>query len=126
MSDDILEVDTKKFKYEGLEDWYYSLSEKEKLSWTNLLNKPDLSDEETNILVETSITIYCKEMNISEIPNTDEFIQLIANTFARNFHLFKLKELGMIEMDGTLNMIDIDAKIKLTEKGRTFGKNLKI
>src|SRR5690606_34613432 len=79
---------------------------------------------ETDIILETALMLYCTEMGITELPFTDEFIHKIINSFVRNFYLLKLSKLGLVKIEGQLNMISLDTMVGLTEKGIEIGDML--
>lgn len=60
-------------------------------------------------------------MAINIIPKKDVFINEIINTFVINFSMLKMCQIGLIDKDSKLNMVDVDRNIKLTAKGKEVG-----
>lgn len=105
--------------YNNFVEWANSLSEQDGVIWFNLLNKNDLSEQEFDLLAKKSIELYCMDMNIDQIPATQEYIESILSEFTMLYFVFNLQKDGYLVTEGNIGF-GIDVPYSITEKGKLF------
>lgn len=110
------------YPYSDFKGWYDSLDSYEKEVWTHIAKDNNRSEKNVELLTKKAMELYCIEMDIDYIPNSEEYLETIYRRLITNITLSSMEERGLIKLtDGKLSFLS-DAKFELTEKGRSYLK----
>lgn len=106
---------------ETMDEWLINMNDDVLTAFHRICNKnSDFRTEEEDLeITKHSLVLYCRELGLTELAITGEFITKISGIFCANIIIESLRRKGLAETDGPL-LIYKDCKIKLTEKGKQF------
>jgi hypothetical protein len=108
------------YPYSDFMGWFESLDKFEKEVWTHLAKSPDRTEQNTILLTKKAMELYCLEMDVDYIPNSDDYLETIFRKLTTNLVMASLIEQGMVELkSGKVSMID-EREFALTERGKKF------
>ena len=89
--------------YQYMEDWLRSLSQVEYDMYFTLANK-ELTDDEIEFLSETSLDVYCQEMDLKVLEYNDKFLRDNLGLFMTNIIIFSLKNKGLVKVEEPISL----------------------
>lgn len=108
------------YPYSNFIGWYENLDTFEKEVWIHLAKSIDRTEQNTILLTKKAMELYCLEMGIDYIPNSDDYLEKMFKRLTNNLIITSLIERGLLEIkSGTISMID-DVELGLTERGKKF------
>ena len=100
--------------------WYESLESFEKEIWIHLAKSNDRTEENTILLTKKAMELYCLEMDVDYIPNSDDYLEKMFKKLTNNLIMVSLQERELVLLkSGTISMIT-DAVFEITERGKNF------
>lgn len=112
------------YPYSDFMGWYDCLDSNEKDVWLYLVKSPSKSEENTILITKKAMELYCLEMGIDYIPNSEEYLNKIYCRFTNNLILASLIERGFVSINsGKLSLIG-DADLIITERGKKFMRKI--
>ena len=126
MAHDIVKIELEEsYPYNDFNGWFNSLDDFEKAVWVQLAKDSNRSENNTLLLTKKAMELYCLEMDIDYIPNSEDYLETIYRRLISNLVIISLMEKDLaILVDGELSFIK-DAKFELTEKGKNYMKTIK-
>lgn len=110
------------YPYSDFQGWFDSLDKFEKDVWVGLAKDPNRTENNTTLLTKKAMELYCLEMDIDYIPNSEEYLETIYRRLIANLVIASLIEKGLVFIgSGKLSFIG-DATPVLTEKGKMYLK----
>lgn len=108
------------YPYSDFMGWYNSLDASEKEVWVHIAKTPDRSEQNATLLTKKAMELYCLEMDVDYIPNSEDYLEKILRKLTHNLTLASLIERGLVGINsGTLSFIG-DADLYITERGKKF------
>ena len=108
------------YPYSDFMGWYNSLEDYEKEVWTNLAKSSDRTEQNTILLTKKAMELYCLEMDVDYIPNSDDYLEKMFKKLTNNLIMISLVERGLVEIkSGSLSLIG-DVELAITERGKKF------
>jgi hypothetical protein len=113
------------YPYSDFRGWFDSLEDFEKEVWVRLAKDSNRSENNTILLTKKAMELYCLEMDIDYIPNSEDYLETIYRRLISNLVIISLMEKDLaVLVEGELSFIK-DAKFELTEKGKKYLKTIK-
>ena len=110
------------YPYSDFQGWFDSLDKFEKEVWVHLAKDSGRTENNTILLTKKAMELYCLEMDIDYIPNSEEYLETIYRRLLSNLVLVSLMEKDLAVLtSGKLSFLS-DAKFELTEKGKNYLK----
>lgn len=110
------------YPYSDFQGWYDSLDQYEKEVWSHIAKDSGRSERNVELLTKKAMELYCLEMDIDYVPNSENYLETIYKRLISNLTLVSMLERGLIELtSGKLSFL-YDAKFALTEKGKKYVK----
>lgn len=108
------------YPYSDFMGWYESLESYEKEVWTYLAKSTDRTEQNTILLTKKAMELYCIEMDVDYIPNSDEYLEKMFKKLTNNLIMVSLIERKLVEVkSGTLSMLT-EPELEITERGKKF------
>lgn len=123
MAHDIVKVVLEpSYPYNDFEGWYNTLDTFEREVWEQIAKNGERTEHNTELLAKKAMELYCLEMDIDYIPNSEEYLEKIYKRLISNLTLISMQRRGLIKLiSGKLSFVS-DAKFDLTEKGKKYMK----
>lgn len=85
-------------------DWLDSLSEDELINYYRICNKKpeNRTGQDEYEICRHSIVLYCRELKLTELGITTDFMKTITGSFCINVVLESFKRKGIVEVDGPI------------------------
>lgn len=110
------------YPYSDFRGWYDSLDSYEKEVWTHIAKDSNRAERNIELLTKKGMELYCIEMDIDYIPNSEAYLETIYRRLITNITLSSMEERGLIKLtEGKLSFLT-DAKFEITDKGRSYLK----
>jgi hypothetical protein len=108
------------YPYSDFMGWYENLDTYEKEVWVHIAKSSERTEQNTILLTKKAMELYCLEMGIDYIPNSEEYLEKIFRRLTANLTIVSLIERGLVGINsGTLSFIG-DADLFITERGKKF------
>jgi len=103
------------YPYSDFQSWYDSLDVHEKEVWNYIVKDFNRTERNIELLAKKAMELYCIEMDIDYIPNSEEYLETIYRRFINNIILASMQERGLIKLThGKLSFLS-DAKFEVTD-----------
>ncbi len=113
------------YPYDDFQGWYDGLEEHEREVWLHLAKDSNRSENNIELLTKKALELYCLEMDVTELPNSEEFVEKIYRRLIGNLVIASLINKGLAYVgSGKLSFLG-DADIQITEKGKNYLKEHK-
>jgi hypothetical protein len=118
MAHEIVKVELEQsYPYKDFEGWFKSLDQFEKDVWVQLAKDSQRSENNTILLTKKAMELYCLEMDIDYIPNSEDYLETIYRRLITNLVLISIMEKGLaVIKSGKLSFLG-EPEVELTEKG---------
>lgn len=112
------------YPYSDFMGWYESLEGYEKEVWTHLAKSSNRTEQNTILLTKKAMELYCLEMDVDFIPNSDDYLETIFKRLTNNLIMVSLQDRGLVELkSGEISMIG-ESEFEITERGKKFMVNI--
>lgn len=126
MAHDIVKIElAASYPYSDFNGWFNSLDKFEKEVWVHIAKDSNRSESNATLLTKKAMELYCLEMGIDYIPNSEDYLETIYRRLITNLVLISLieKDLAVL-ISGELSFLS-ESKFELTEKGKMYLKDIK-
>lgn len=108
------------YPYSDFKGWYDSLETFEKEVWTHLAKSSERTEQNTVLLTKKAMELYCLEMDVDYIPNSEEYLEKIFRKLTHNLTMASLLDRGLVELKkGKLSFLE-EPELEITERGKNF------
>jgi hypothetical protein len=108
------------YPYSDFMGWYNNLDANEKDVWLHIVKSTDRTEQNTMLIGKKAMELYCLEMDVDFIPNSEEYLEKIFNKLTSNLILASLVDKGLVNINsGSLSLIG-EADLSITERGKKF------
>jgi len=108
------------YPYSNFMGWYESLADYEREVWTHLAKSSDRTEQNTILITKKAIELYCLEMDLDYIPNSDDYLETIFKKLTNNLIMVSLMERDMVVLlSGEISMLG-EPEFAITDRGKKF------
>lgn len=108
------------YPYSDFMGWYDTLDDFEKEVWTDLAKSGNRSEQNAVLLTKKAMELYCLEMDVDYIPNSDDYLETIFRKLTHNLIMASLIERGLVEItSGKLSFLE-QPVLAITDRGKKF------
>lgn len=123
MAHEIVRIELEQsYPYKDFEGWFNHLDGDEQEVWVQLAKEPNRSENNATLLTKKAMELYCLEMDIDYVPNSEDYLETIYRRLITNLVFISLMKKGLVTIiSGKLSFLN-DPVIEVTEKGKNYLK----
>jgi hypothetical protein len=108
------------YPYNDFLGWYGSLESSDKEFWLFLAKATNRSEANIELLTKKAMELYCLEMGIDYIPNSEDYLEKIYRRLINNLNLASMIDRGLVALkSGNLTFLS-EPDVYITGRGKNF------
>lgn len=108
--------------YDSFSSWYATLEKFEKDYWVQIAKSVQKTDFSAELLAKKAMELYCLEMDINQIPNSQDYLEKLYKRLINNLIYASLVDQGLLKLvDGSISFLS-EPNVIITPKGKNYLK----